>query len=144
MTVVRSAVESTERREAERLAGCERRLGECEAKLEELRRYHAEYELALRQRGREGMNAAAARDYKVFLARLIAAIDQQTRLLARVRAERDAMHAQWRTAARRSHSVGELVTRWRDDERRTLERRDQRESDDRGQRNRSQGELPER
>lgn len=144
MTVVRGAVESAERREAERLAGCERRLGECEAKLAELERYHAEYEQGLRRRGSGGMNAAEARDYQVFLARLAAAIEQQARLIARTRVERDGLREQWRAAAQRSHSVGQLVERWRDDDRRTLERLEQRESDERAQGGRHRREIARR
>lgn len=131
MTTVCRAVESAERREAERLAGCERRFEECEAKLAELERYRAEYAQGLQLRVNGGMSAAEARDYQIFLARLAAAIDQQSQVLARTRIERDAVREQWRNAAQRSYSVGQLVERWRDEERRALERREQRESDER-------------
>lgn len=131
---VRRVVEDAEKTRAERLAASERCLSECESKLAELERYHAEYLREFGRRVGEGMGGGSVRDYQVFLARLAEAVRQQTQIALRARAERDVERERWRTAAQRAHSVGRLVDRWSEEDRRLLEKREQRESDERAQR----------
>lgn len=134
MGTVRRVVEDAEKARAEQLAASERRLGECESKLAELERYHAEYLREFSRRAGAGMGSGSVRDYQVFLARLAEAVRQQSQIVTRARAERDTEREQWRTAAQRAHSVGRLVDRWSEEDRRALEKREQGESDERAQR----------
>lgn len=134
LEVVQRTVDEAERRRAERLAACQRHLEESELKLRELERYHAEYARGFGLRAGAGLAGANARDYQVFLARLAEAVRQQAQIVLRARAECDAEREQWRNAAQRAHSVGRLVESWRDEDRRALDRREQRESDERAQR----------
>lgn len=140
MGTVRRVVEDTEKARAEHLAASERRLGECESKLAELERYEAEYLREFGRRAGAGMGSGSVRDYQVFLTRLAEAVRQQTQITMRARAERDAERERWRSAAQRAHSVGRLVDRWSEEDRRLLEQREQRESDERAQRPQGQPE----
>ncbi|MGH8188717.1 MAG: flagellar FliJ family protein, partial [Steroidobacteraceae bacterium] len=74
------------------------------------------------------------RDYQVFLARLVEAIRQQHAIVQRVRAERDAERLRWQEAAKRAKALGHVVEQWQTEERRSFERREQHESDERAQR----------
>jgi flagellar FliJ protein len=131
---VQQLAEEKERRLAQRLAACEQRVAEAERKLMELKHYREEYERQFAARAGLGMGATALRDYQVFLARLSEAIRQQTDLAARARTERDAERARWQEAAVRAKAVDHVIERWRLEERRVLERKEQRESDERAQR----------
>jgi flagellar protein FliJ len=128
-----------ERRKAETLADSERQVHESEAKLAELKRYRQDYQQDFARRAGGGMDAARARDYQAFIARLDEALRQQTELVSRAHAERSEQLGKWRGAAQRSAAVDRAVERHRSEEQRALERREQRDSDERAQRRWSQG-----
>lgn len=134
MKPVQNLVDGNERRLAQSLAAFERKAMEAEGKLQELERYRAEYEKQFSQRAGRGIGAVDLRDYQVFLARLAEAIRQQHAIVQRVRAERDAEHLRWQEAAKRAKALGHVVKQWQTEERRTFERREQHESDERAQR----------
>jgi len=131
---VRHLIDDTERRLAQDLSACEQRLRESEAKLEELRRYRSEYEAQFSRRAEQGMGATDLRDYQAFLARLGQAIGQQQALVRRAVAQCDAERIRWQQAARRAKALGHVVEQWQNEERQALDRREQRDSDDRAQR----------
>lgn len=131
---VRTLVQDDERRLARNLAAFERRVAECEEKLRELERYRSEYEQEFAIRAGRGIGATDLRDYQAFLARLAQAVRQQQDLVRRACAERDAERARWQDAARRAKALSHVVERWQSEERRMLERREQRECDERAQR----------
>jgi flagellar FliJ protein len=126
--------ETDERRKAQTLALTERQLREGEAKLAELKAYQADYMRDFAQRAGGGMDAARARDYQEFMARLEEALRQQAELLNRARAQRAEELNTWRGAAQRSVAVDRAVQRDRSEQERQRERREQRESDERAQR----------
>jgi flagellar FliJ protein len=131
---VQDVVASAEKRLAQSLAAHERRLTEAENKLAELTRYRGEYEQQYTQRVGGGIGVMELRDYQAFLARLSEAMRQQQAVVHRVRAERDAERLRWQDAARRVKAIDHVVTQWQHEERRIADRRDQRETDERGQR----------
>jgi len=134
LEVVRRVADSEERRRAERLAACERRVLEALSKLNELESYQRSYAGQFATRASGGMEAAELRDFQSFLARLGEAVRQQGDLLARARAERDAERGDWQHAAQRAHVVGEVVRRSRVAEQRADDKREQGEADERAQR----------
>jgi flagellar FliJ protein len=136
---VQDVVENAEKRLAQSLAAYERRVNEAETKLQELTRYRGEYEQQYTQRAGAGMGVMELRDYQAFLARLNEAMRQQQAVVQRVRAERDAERTRWQDAARRVKAIDHVVTQWRGDERRSEDRRDQRETDERGLRQTKSG-----
>ncbi len=131
---VHRLADDEERRLARSLATFDRRVAEAEAKLAELQQYRQEYERQFSARVEGGMGATALRDYQAFLARLSDAIRQQGALLERARAERELERTKWQEAATRAKAVDHVMERWRMEERQALERREQRESDERAQR----------
>jgi len=131
---VKKVVDDFERRKAEALAACERRVTESEKKLAELEAYRAGYVNDFAARAKSGIGAAAARDYQVFLGRLDEALLQQNQAVIATRAQRDCERQNWQDAATRAEAVGHTVKRWQSEERHELERREQHESDERSQR----------
>lgn len=134
LEIVQRVVDDQERRRAEALASSERRLSENEAKLRELETYHAGYLRDFTVRAESGMDGVLARDYQAFLARLDEALRQQSQAVIRARAQRDGELQTWQGAAQRAEAVGQMVNRFRTEEERALDRREQHESDERSQR----------
>lgn len=134
LKMVQNVVEDQERRRAEQLARTEQRVNECETRLTELESYQANYAREFAARASHGIGAAGLRDYQTFLARLSEAVRQQSQTVFRARAERDAELRIWQSAAQRAEALGRIVKRWQDEEQRTYDRHEQRESDERAQR----------
>jgi flagellar protein FliJ len=139
LEIVKKVVDDFERRKAEALAASERRVTESEKKLADLEAYREGYVRDFELRAKAGINAAAARDYQVFLSRLDEALRQQTQAVIGTRAQRDAERQNWQDAAQRAEAIGQTVKRWQGEERHALERREQNESDERSQRIWAQG-----
>jgi flagellar protein FliJ len=131
---VQTLFDDNERRLAQSLAAYERRVHDSETKLSELERYRSEYEKQFTQSAGRGMGVTELRDYQAFLARLNEAIRQQRTLTQRAQIERDAERQRWQEAARRAKALGLVVEGWKTEERRALDKRDQRETDERAQR----------
>lgn len=131
---VQDIVGDAERRLAQSLAAHEQRVAEAEVKLQDLQRYKSEYEGQFTQRAGSGIGVTDLRDYQAFLARLGDAIRQQHGVVQRIRGERDAERLRWQEAAKRAKALDHVVERWRSEERKALDRREQRETDERAQR----------
>jgi len=140
--MVQKVVDDLERRRAQALALSERRVTESEAKLAELETYRAGYVRDFNARAGTGMTAATARDYQVFLARLAEALRQQDQAVTRARAQRDAERDSWQGAAQRADAIGQMAKVWSAEDRRALERYEQKETDEFSQRPRAQGMHP--
>lgn len=136
---VQDLVDDAEKRLAQSVAGFERRVSEAEAKLVELERYRGEYERQFSVRAAQGIGVTDLRDYQAFLARLGDAIRQQNGVVQRARHERDAERLRWQDVAKRAKALDHVVGQWQAEERRTLDRREQRDSDERAQRSRRDG-----
>jgi flagellar protein FliJ len=134
LEMVRRVVDDLEKRKAEALAASQRHVTESETKLTELESYRVGYVREFAIRAESGIDGASARDYQAFLARLEEALRQQSQAVIRARAQRDSELQNWQGAAQRAEAVGQMVKRWQTEEQRTLERRDQQESDERSQR----------
>jgi flagellar FliJ protein len=131
---VQEVVGDAERRLAQSVGAFDRRVREAEAKLQELERYRLEYERQFTQRAGQGISAPGLRDYQAFLARLNEAVKQQQAIVQRAATERDAERLRWQQAARRAKALDHVVDQWQADERRASDRREQKDSDERGQR----------
>jgi len=131
--------DENERRKAETLAVSQRHVHESEAKLAELKRYQQDYLRDFARRAGSGMDAARARDYQAFIARLDEALRQQSELVSRAHAQHAEQLGEWRGAAQRSAAVDRAVERHRCEQQRVLERHEQRDADERAQRRWTQG-----
>jgi flagellar FliJ protein len=134
MQTVERVVSDAEKKRAEVLATRERYVTECENKLQELESYQKSYADQFQQRAIAGIGAAGMRDFQTFMLRLGDAVKQQTQLVAKAKADRDAERKVWQTAAQRAEAVGGLVERWQQEEQRQQDQQDQRDSDERAQR----------
>jgi len=134
MQTVERVVSEVERKRAESLAACERRVAESESRLAELESYMKSYAEQFQARAGGGIGAAGLRDFQTFMARLGEAVRQQTQIVLQARADRDAELRTWQQAAQRAEAVGGLVKRWQSEEQRQHEKREQLESDERSQR----------
>ncbi len=120
-----------ERAAARRLVDAERDAVDCQARLVQLEAYEREYRVALQQRVADGIGAAGLRDFQSFLARLDQAVGQQRSMLERAMSARDAAREQWLALSARRRAVGKVIEQSDTAERRALERREQRELDER-------------
>ena len=134
MQTVERVVSDVEKKRAEALAARERHVTECESKLQELESYQKSYAEQFQTRAGAGIGAAGLRDFQTFMARLGDAVKQQTQLVAKAKADRDAERTVWQHAAQRADAVGGLVERWQKEERHQEDKQDQRDSDERAQR----------
>lgn len=134
LDIVQQAAARTEREHAERLGAAERHLKEMQDKLAALETYRNEYEAGFSRRAGAGVDVIGMRDFQTFMARLGEALAQQREFVAMARAAVDHERAQWREAAQREHVVETLAERWRGEELRAANRRDQIETDELSQR----------
>ena len=131
--MVRRVVDDIERRKAEALAACEKKVVAAQAKLDELETYRTAYVREFTRRAESGMNGAGMREYQVFLSRLDEALRHQAQLLAQARLQRTSELESWRNAARRAAAVGNLASHWQEEERRAADKVEQKESDEHSQ-----------
>ena len=134
MQTVERVVSDVEKKKAEALAMRERHVTECEHKLQELESYQKSYADQFNARAGAGIGAAGLRDFQTFMLRLGEAVKQQTQLVEKAKADRDAERRVWQNAAQRAEAVGGLVERWQKEEQHQQDRQDQRDSDERAQR----------
>jgi flagellar FliJ protein len=134
MQTVERVVSDVEKKRAESLAACERRVSEGETKLAELESYQKTYATQFNARAGAGIGAAGLRDFQTFMARLADAVKQQAQIVSKAKADRDAELKTWQHAAQRAEAVGGLVKRWQSEEQRADDKREQSESDERSQR----------
>lgn len=134
---VQNVIDDNERRQAELLAGGEQRVAACEKRLSELTQYEADYKSNYQQRVAAGMSSFELRDYQAFLARLGEAVKQQQQLLINTKTERDVLRKNWQQAAQRAKAIEHVMDNWQAEEQRVVDRREQRDSDERAQRQRS-------
>ena len=133
MQTVERVVSDAEKKRAEALAARERHVTECETKLQELETYQKSYAEQFQTRAGAGIGAAGLRDFQTFMLRLGEAVKQQTQLVEKAKADRDAERRVWQHAAQRAEAVGGLVERWQKEEQRQEDKQEQRDSDERAQ-----------
>ena len=139
MQMVKKVADDFERRRAEALAVCERRVTESEKKLSDLGSYREGYVRDFDTRAKSGIGAAAAQNFQAFLVKLEEAMRQQEQVIENACKHRDAEEQKWRSAAQRAEVIGKTIERWQGEEQHALDRREQRDSDERATRIWAQG-----
>jgi flagellar FliJ protein len=143
LELVQRVTDEKERQHAQRLAQSRTRVAQCEAKLKELQGYQAGYLKDFGKRAAAGIGGAGIREFQSFLTKLAEAIRQQEELLQKAQGDSAAERSKWQGAAQRSQIMDKVVERHSVKETKDREQRDQRESDDHGQRT-SRGRLDSR
>jgi flagellar FliJ protein len=134
LQLVQRVTDEKERQHAQRLAQSRARVAQCEAKLKELRGYQAGYIKDFDKRAASGIKGSGIREFQAFLAKLGEAIQQQEELLDKAKSDSESERTHWQGAAQRAQIMDKVVDRHTARENQARDRRDQRESDDRGQR----------
>ncbi len=106
-----------------------RRVADLERQLEQLKTYRDEYvKNSIQDDGT--MDAVKLQNYRAFLGRLGDAIRQQLTLLDHARAEFENRRLEWSAKRIEAESLGRAIDRFRSEELRDAERREQRDGDD--------------
>lgn len=106
-----------------------RRVADLERQSEQLKTYRDEY-VKNSTDGRGTMDAVKLQNYRSFLGRLGDAIKQQVTLLDHARAEYENRRLEWSAKRIEAESLGRVIDRFRNEEQRDADRREQREGDD--------------
>jgi len=94
------------------------------AQLEELKSYRVEYSVQFQNRAGDGVSATALQDYRQFIDKLDLAIQQQE-------LEVEQFRRRWLELKTRCNAMDKVVERFRTEERREADRREQSEMDER-------------
>ena len=122
---------ATKERNAARSMGQARRhLAEEEAKLEQLRQYHQEYLARFQQAASSGISAAQLQEYRAFLAKLDEAIQQQEKVVATSMANHSSRKDEWKQKHTRTQALGKVVERYRQQELKDEDRKEQKANDE--------------
>ncbi|MEW8663729.1 MAG: flagellar export protein FliJ [Candidatus Thiodiazotropha sp.] len=125
---------SKEQKAARIMGQARKNLRQEEAKLEQLKQYHQEYLERFKQMAGEGMSATQLQEYRAFLAKLDEAIDQQQEVVATSIDNHTSSKRVWKKNHSRSQALNMAVDRFREQEQKIADRREQKESDERSQR----------
>lgn len=134
MAPVQRVLGGTERERARDLGTAQQALSAAESKLRDLQQYYVDYQQGFQESARAGQNALRLRDFQLFLARLEAAVKQQEQVVAQARAGVAGSTQRWQSAAQRVKAVDSVVDKWQLDERRSTDRLEQKETDERASR----------
>ncbi|MDD3519377.1 MAG: flagellar export protein FliJ [Chromatiales bacterium] len=121
------------------LGQCQRELAASEHQLQELVAYREEYIRRFDDAARQGIDAVAIHEYRAFMLRLNQAIEQQSRAVDSARVKHEKSRVQWLEARSRAHAIDAAIGRFREDELRVADKREQFEVDDRSQHRRTPG-----
>lgn len=129
---------NSEREAARALGRALQQLDQQQAQLQQLFGYKAEYQRRLNDSASQGMNAQALNEYREFIGKLSLAIEQQEQGVARARQELEKKKQFWFAKRGRSKALDAVLDRYIKHERRALEKKEQRDHDDRNNRSNSE------
>jgi flagellar FliJ protein len=112
----------------QRLAEQQQRLAKAEQQLTELRRYRDEYADT-----QGGVSVSVLLNRRQFVERIDQVISQQINEVTRQQRQLEHVRGQWRDAHAREQALGSVIDRYREQERKSEERREQAEIDERMQ-----------
>ena len=111
------------------VADAERHLAEVEKQLLQLQKYRTDY-LDQSDQKPDTLDTVRLQNLRSFLDRLADAIRVQTQAVAAARTDYEAKRLQWSLKRVEAEALGKVVERFKLDERRAQDKRDQNESDD--------------
>ncbi len=112
------------------LGQSQRALSQHEMKLEQLKKYRAEYARLFQEHGTRGMAGAQLQAYQTFLAQLDGAIRQQLAMIKQIEGECADKREVWQQRHTRTEALGKTVERFQSSEQRLQDKQEQREMDD--------------
>ncbi|MEW5756511.1 MAG: flagellar export protein FliJ [Pseudomonadota bacterium] len=131
---VAKLAESAEMDAAKELAISQRQLDTAQAQLHQLMSYREEYLLRMREVGKQGMSIGQMQGYQAFISRLDLGIEEQRLKVDRARVALEQKRGQWQSRHMRSQAMDKVLSQYQQKERLLLNKRDQKDTDERGQR----------
>lgn len=131
--------ESKEQEAARVLGVYQHRLQEEQTKLGQLTTYREEYAEQFQRAGYAGMSVARMQDYRMMLARLDQAIEEQRKAVVRAENAVEEKRQIWLQTRGRTQALGKATARYRAQEARADEHKEQKDSDERSQRKSGSG-----
>ena len=101
-----------------------------EAKLAELLRYRSEYLEQFQTKGKVGISAAEMQQYQQFIGQIDTAIEQQKEVLQNAKLELAQRQHQWRNKDSEKRAINNAVSRFRQQEIRARDQKEQMELDE--------------
>ncbi len=105
-------------------------LAQEEAKLAQLKQYHQEYLERFQRVAAQGMGVAQLQEYRAFLAKLDAAIQQQQKVVDASLANHSTRKDDWKQKHTRTQALGKVVERYQQEERKAADRVEQKINDE--------------
>lgn len=131
---VAKLAESAELDAAKELAVGQRQMDTAQAQLHQLMSYREEYLLRMREVGKQGMSIGQMQGYQAFISRLDLGIEEQKLKVDRARMALEQKKSQWQSRHMRSQAMDKVLTQCQQKERVLLNKREQKETDERAQR----------
>jgi len=128
--------ENREQQAAQALGDSQLALTQAQQRQAELETYRKEYIDRFHTAGAAGMSAVQMADYRTFLANLDRAIAEQTVLVQQAANAVDQQREAWFARRGKVKMLGNVVSRYRADERRVADRKEQGDQDERAQQRR--------
>jgi flagellar FliJ protein len=122
---------SKERKAARSMGQAKQNLAQQEAKLLQLKLYHQEYLERFQQASSQGISVTQLQEYRAFLAKLDSAIQEQEKIVADSATRHSSQRDNWKQKRTRTQALGKVVERYRKEERKTEDRNEQKENDER-------------
>ena len=134
MKPVQRVAESREQAAVQKLGQSQQYLDAQRARLEELCTYRDQYSASFQASGGQGLNASRLQDYRVFLSRLNEAIRQQEAIIDQCTSQHEQTRQQWVETRSHHQAIDKVIERYRSEEQKNRDRREQQEQDERAQR----------
>ncbi|MEW8507027.1 MAG: flagellar export protein FliJ [Candidatus Thiodiazotropha sp.] len=125
---------SKEQKAARIMGQARKNLQQEEAKLAQLKQYHQEYLARFKQMAGEGMSSSQLQEYRAFLAKLDEAVKQQQDVVAASMVSHSSSKRAWKQNHSRTQALNKAVDRFREQEKKVADTREQKESDELSQR----------
>ncbi len=131
---VQQVAASKELKAARSMGQAKQNLAQQEAKLLQLKLYHQEYLERFQQASAQGISVTQLQEYRAFLAKLDSAIQEQEKIVADSATRHTTQRDNWKQKRTRTQALGKVVERYRKEERKTEDRNEQKENDERNTR----------
>lgn len=121
----------SEREAAKALGAALQRLNDGREQLRQLYAYREEYGQRLQQAGNQGMSGQKLNEYRYFMVKIDAAIESQTTVVEQLQVALEEKKQFWFAKRGRSKALDTVLDHYLQNEARQLDKREQREQDDR-------------
>jgi flagellar FliJ protein len=133
--------QNRERTAARHFGQCQQTLSAHQKKLDELISYRAEYQERYVTSMKQGTDGTTIQEYRAFLHKLDRAIAQQEQLIVQSEGEVSSSRQHWMQKRTRTRAIDTLVDKIKADEKRQVDRKEQKDSDERALQSRRMNHL---